>query len=216
MEASQKFKGLGGARREAKQKWIIPVGIGKAHLLQEYFEIPGDMAGLTSRKDLAEWKTNLYMHDDGQWADFQELGVHDKELVKFPGGHSGLDIFDFDLESYESEPMFDRFRVASTGPEPEAFLLAETLQDHKEDFNVKTDADTWVADALKNGTRGIYKKNTIKRIDKLVKEYSVIFDVLRDDRETFLWELFATEARFTRAASRAAMRMRLLRIWRLA
>eukprot|EP00959_Pyramimonas_sp_CCMP1952_P068827 1436513-Pyramimonas_sp.AAC.1 len=35
-----------------------------------------------------------------------------------------------------------------------------------------------------------------------MKEYEVIFDVLRDNSETFLWELFAKEARFTRAASR--------------
>eukprot|EP00959_Pyramimonas_sp_CCMP1952_P072349 1511033-Pyramimonas_sp.AAC.1 len=33
-----------------------------------------------------------------------------------------------------------------------------------------------------------------------MKEYSVIFDVLRDSQETLLWDLFAKEARFIRVA----------------
>ena len=202
VEASQKFKGLGGARRESKQKWIIPIGIGRKHLLQEYFEIPGDMIGLTSKKNLAEWKTNLYMREEGQWADFQELDVYDKELLKLPGGHAGIDIFDYDLESYEAEPLFEKFRINAVSYEPEVFLVAETLQEFKPDFKVKEDAGLWVAEALRNGNKGIFKKNTLKRIDELMKEYQVIFDVLRDNQETFLWELFAKEARFTRAVSK--------------
>ncbi|CAK0847357.1 unnamed protein product [Prorocentrum cordatum] len=186
VEASQKFKGLGGARREAKQKWIIPIGIGKKHVLQEYFEIPGDMIGLTSKKNLADRKTNLYLREDGQWADFQDLGVYDKELVKLPGGRAGIDIFDYDLESYEAEPLFEKFRINVEKVEPEVFLVAETLQVTKPDFRVQ----------------GILKKGTLKRIDKLMKEYAVIFDVLRDNNETFLWELFAKEARFTHVASK--------------
>eukprot|EP00959_Pyramimonas_sp_CCMP1952_P346736 7262553-Pyramimonas_sp.AAC.1 len=35
VEARQKFKGLGGSRRESKQKWIIPVGIGAAGVLRD-------------------------------------------------------------------------------------------------------------------------------------------------------------------------------------
>ncbi|CAK0798713.1 unnamed protein product [Prorocentrum cordatum] len=202
VEASQKFKGLGGARREAKQKWIIPIGIGKKHVLQEYFEIPGDMIGLTSKKNLADWKTNLYLREDGQWADFQDLGVYDRELVKLPGGRAGIDIFDYDLESYEAEPLFEKFRINVEKVEPEAFLVAETLQVSKPDFRVKDDADRWVQDATKNGNKGIFKKGTLKRIDKLMKEYAVIFDVLRDNNEMFLWELFAKAARFTHVASK--------------
>ncbi|CAK0844868.1 unnamed protein product [Prorocentrum cordatum] len=202
VEASQKFKGLGGARREAKRKWIIPIGIGTTHVLQEYIEIPGDMIGLTRKKNLADWKTNLYLREDGQWVDFQELGVHDKELAKLPGGHAGIDIFDYDLESYEAEPLLEKSRINVENVEQEAFLVAETLQESKPDFTVKDDADWWVQEAMKNGSKGIFKKGTLKRIDKIMKEYAVIFDVLRDNNETFLWELFAEEARFTHIASR--------------
>eukprot|EP00959_Pyramimonas_sp_CCMP1952_P387344 8117528-Pyramimonas_sp.AAC.1 len=35
-----------------------------------------------------------------------------------------------------------------------------------------------------------------------MKEYAVIFDVLRDNNETVLWELFAREARFIHVASK--------------
>ncbi|CAK0852939.1 unnamed protein product [Prorocentrum cordatum] len=173
LEAHQKFNGLGRTRRESKQKWIIPVGIGKKHVLQ-----------------------------DGHWADFQELGVHGKELVKLPGGHAGFDLFDYDLESYQSEPLFERFRVEEMQPEPDAFLVAEALREFEPGFQVKDHADSWVAEALKNGSKGIFKKGTLKRIDKLMKEYSVILDVLRDSQETFPWELFTKEARFTRVASK--------------
>ncbi|CAK0831810.1 unnamed protein product, partial [Prorocentrum cordatum] len=187
VEASQKFKG-------AKQKWIgIPIGIGKRHVLQEYFEIPGDMIGLTRKKNLADWKTNLYLCEDGQWADFQVLGVYDKELVKLPGGHAGIDIFDCDLESYEEEPLFEKFRTNVEKVEPEVFPVAETLQVSKPDFRVKGDSDRWAQDATRNGNKGIWNMGTPKRFDKLMKEYAVIFDLLRDSNETFLWELFAKE-----------------------
>ncbi|CAK0803467.1 unnamed protein product [Prorocentrum cordatum] len=130
---------------------------------------------------------------DGQRADFQELGVHGKELVELQGGHAGIDIFDYDLESREAEPLFDEFRIAVENVEPEAFLVAETLQESKQDLKVKDDADRRVQEAMKNGTKGIFKKGTLKRIDKLMKEYAVMFDVLRDNNETFLWKLFAKE-----------------------
>ncbi|CAK0825150.1 unnamed protein product [Prorocentrum cordatum] len=172
MEARQKLTGLGGARRESKQKWTIPVGIGKKHVLQEYFEITGDMVGLTSRKDMAEWKTNLYMREDGHWSDFQELGVHGTELVKLPGGRAGLDLFDHDLKSCESEPLFERIRVDEMQPEPDALPVAETLQEYELGFQVKDHADWWVAEALKNGSKGVFKKGTLKRIDKLMKTQS--------------------------------------------
>ncbi|CAK0858741.1 unnamed protein product, partial [Prorocentrum cordatum] len=192
VEARQKFRGLGGARRESKQKWVILLGIGKKHTLLEYFEIPGDMVGLTSRGDLAEWKTNLYLREDGRWADFQELGVHGKEL-KLPGGHVGLDLFDSDLESHESEPLFERFRAGEMQLEPGAFLVAETPQEYEPGFQVKGRADSRVAEAPKNGSNGIFKKGALKRIDKWMKNYSIIFDVLRNNQETFLLGLFAKE-----------------------
>ncbi|CAK0825490.1 unnamed protein product [Prorocentrum cordatum] len=188
----------------AKKKWIMPIGIGKVHVIQEYFEIPGDMIGLTSKKNLADWKTNLYLREDGQWADFEELGLYDMELMKLPGGHAGIDILDFDLESHEADPLFEQFRIRTESvqhSEPEVFLVAETLQSGP-DFKHQDDADRWVQEAIKNGNKGIFKKNTLKRIDRLMKEYAVIFDVLRDNNETFLWGLFAKEARFTRVASK--------------
>ncbi|CAK0877498.1 unnamed protein product, partial [Prorocentrum cordatum] len=149
--------------------------------VKEYFEIPGDMVGLTSRKDLAEWRANLYMREDGHWADFQELGVRGKDLVKLPVGATLRVV-----------------RVDEMQLEPDAFLVAETLQEYELGFQVKEHADSWVAETLKNGSKDIFKKGTLKRIDKLMKEYSVIFDALWDN----LWELFAKEARFARAASK--------------
>ncbi|CAK0884198.1 unnamed protein product, partial [Prorocentrum cordatum] len=169
---------------------------------QEYFEIPGDMIGLASKKNLADWMANLYLREDGQWADFQELGVYDKELVKLPGGRAGIDIFDYDLESYETEPLFEKFRINVENVELEVFLVAETLQVSKPDFKVKDDADRWAQEAAKNGNKGIFKNGALKRIDKLMREYAAIFHVLRDNNETFLLELFAKEARFTHVASK--------------
>ena len=58
--------------------------------------------------------------------------------------------------------------------------------------------DSWVSQAVRDGRRGIFKKASLKRIERLMKEHSVIFDVLRDDGQTFAWELFANEARFTK------------------
>ncbi|CAK0897251.1 unnamed protein product [Prorocentrum cordatum] len=127
--------------------------------VKEYFEIPGEVVGLTSRKDLAEWKTNLYTRDCGHWANFQVLGSHG------------------------SQPLFERFRAGEMQREPGAFLVAETLQEYDPGFQVEERADSWVAEASKNGSKGRFQKGTLKRIDKLMKEYSVIFDAqLRDRR----------------------------------
>ena len=41
--------------------------------------------------------------------------MYDMELVKLPGGHAGIDIFDYDLESYEAEPLFEKFRIEAEG-----------------------------------------------------------------------------------------------------
>ncbi|CAK0898700.1 unnamed protein product, partial [Prorocentrum cordatum] len=91
-QACQNFKGLGGARRESKQKWTIPVGIGRKHVLQECFETPRDMIGLASRKDLAEWKTNL----------LRARGRPLRSRVARVGA------------------LFEQFRVDGMAPEPEA------------------------------------------------------------------------------------------------
>ncbi|CAK0849447.1 unnamed protein product, partial [Prorocentrum cordatum] len=149
-----------------------------------FFEILGDMVGLTSRKDFAELGANLYMRENGHWADFQGLGVHGKELVKLPGGRAGLDLFDYDRESHESEPFFERFRVGEM------------------QLELGASAPARVAELLKNGSKGIFNKGTLERTDKLMKGHPVIFDVLRDNLKTFPWEMLAKGAHFSRVASK--------------
>ena len=46
------------------------------------------------------------------------------------------------------------------------------------------DKETWVASAIREGRRGIYKKGVVKQIERLVKEYEIIFDLLQDDGST--------------------------------
>ncbi|CAK0843715.1 unnamed protein product [Prorocentrum cordatum] len=119
-------------------------------------------------------------------------------------GRGWLDKIAVELEKYGLRPITvevsqkfkglggarrEKFRINVENVEPEVFLVAETLQVSMPDFRVKGDADRWVQGAF-------------KRIDKLMKEFAVIFDVLRDNNETFLWELFAKEARFTHVASK--------------
>ena len=96
--ATQKFRGLGGAKREAAERWTLPIGIGGKHTVQQYYAIPGGMIGLTGRDDLEEWSTNLYLRKTGHRADFENLGVYGKELIKTNKGHVGPDIFDYDLD----------------------------------------------------------------------------------------------------------------------
>ena len=59
--ATQKFRGLGDAKREAAERWTIPIGIGGKHAIQQCYAIPGAMIGLTGRDDLEDWSTNLYL-----------------------------------------------------------------------------------------------------------------------------------------------------------
>ena len=79
-------------------------------------------------------------------------------------------------------------------------MKAETEEDDEHGLEVRQEKleSSWVSQAVREGRRGVLKKGTVKRIEKLMKEYSVIFDVLRDDGQTFAWELFANEARFTK------------------
>ena len=110
-KATQKFRGLGSAKREAVERWTSPIGIGGKHTVQQYYAIPGGMIGLTGRDDLEEWSTNLYLRKTGHRADFENLGVYGKELIKTNKGHARLDIFDYDLDTIESDPTFMQFRI---------------------------------------------------------------------------------------------------------
>ena len=74
-QAKANFQGLGGSRRVAKRRWILPIGIGGRHTTQAYYEIEGDMIGLTSREDLERWKANLYMRKTSSTVDFEGLGL---------------------------------------------------------------------------------------------------------------------------------------------
>ena len=79
--------------------------------MQQYFAIPGNMIGLTGRDDLESWHTNLYLRREGHWADFEGLNVYNKQLIKTEKGHAGLDIFDYNYETYSADPIFERFRI---------------------------------------------------------------------------------------------------------
>ena len=188
LASTQKFRGLGGAKREAAERWIVPVGLGGRHTVQQYYAIPGSMIGLTGRDDLEDWSTNLYLRKEGHWADFEGLGVYNKELIKTKKGHAGLDIFDYNYDTYSTDPVFEKFRKAATGKDdvegtPDA-LSAEAIDDATEVKAEKLES-SWVSQAVRDGRRGVIKRGTLKRIEKLMKEYSVIFDVLRDDGQTF-------------------------------
>lgn len=90
-EALQVFRGLGDARRVAEACWTVPVGIGGRHTTQRYLAIDGDMIGLTSRKDLERWGTNLYIHNGTTTAAFEELKVYSKVLPPRGNGRATLD-----------------------------------------------------------------------------------------------------------------------------
>ena len=84
----QKFKGLGGASRESTRKWRIPTGISGHHVVQEFYEIPGDMMGLTSRDDLESWGANLFFRKNATTMDLVNVGVYGKVLSKTSNRHA--------------------------------------------------------------------------------------------------------------------------------
>ena len=194
-DARMNFKGLGGARRESHRRWILPVGIAGKHTTQAYFEIEGDMIGLTSREDLEAWRANLYLRPGEVRADFENLGIYDKKLQRTKNGHGVLNILEFDKAWVNNDPIFYKFRL--NGAEMNVNLA--TVEVMKADVAMKR--DDWVQQAISSGRRGTISRSAGKQIAKLAKEYQTIFEILKDDGKTFAWELYAFEAKFTKTAT---------------
>ena len=43
---------------------------------------------------------------------------------------------------------------------------------------------TWVQEAIRSGTKGIYSKKVTTELDRLARTYRTMFDVMRDDGST--------------------------------
>ena len=60
---------------------------------------------------------------------------------------------------------------------------------------------TWVQEAIRSGTKGIYSKKVTTELDRLARTYRTMFDVMRDDGSTFMWELSSHGSQLTKVST---------------
>ena len=60
---------------------------------------------------------------------------------------------------------------------------------------------TWVQEAIRSGTKGIYSKKVTTELDRLARTYRTMFDVMRDDGFTFMWELSSHGSQLTKVST---------------
>ena len=200
----QSFTGLGGAKRESHRKWILPIGISGKHTTQAYYEIPGSMIGLTSREDLERWGCNLYLRSHEVHADFETLNIYGKSLLRLPIGHAVLDIMDYDEKHVLDDPIFQPFVTGKKGFSAllafEAVIPKDTFLSDRLARN-NDEETTWVQEAIRSGTKGTYSKKVTTELDRLARTYRTMFDVIRDDGSTFMWELSSHGSQLTKVST---------------
>ena len=179
----------------ALTKWTIPIGVEGVHATQSYYEIPGKMPGLTSREDLENWKTALYLGKPHTYADFEAFGIYGKKLQRLDNGHVVLDIFEYG-NNYATDNIFEEFRLQENEQDQQAMVADETSEATAVPQELLS-RDTWVIDAVKEGRRGTIPRKVSKAIKRLAKEYDTLFEILKDNGKTFGLELFSGEAIFT-------------------
>ena len=150
------------------------------------------MIGLTSREDLERWGCNLYVRFHEVHADFETLNIYGKSLLCLPNGHAVLDIMDYDEKHVLDDPIFQPFLTGKKGSSAllafEAVIPKDTFLSDRIARN-DDEETTWVQEAIRSGTKGIYSKKVTTELDRLARTYRAMFDVMRDDGSTFMWEL---------------------------
>ena len=56
-------------------------------------------------------------------------------------------------------------------------------------------------EAIRSGTKGIYSKKVTTELDRLARTYRTMFDVMRDDGFTFMWELSSHGSQLTKVST---------------
>ena len=205
----QSFTGLGGAKRESHRKWILPTSISGKHTTQAYHEISGNMIGLTSREDLERWGCNLHLRSHEVHADFETLNIYGKSLLRLPNGHAVLDIMDYDEKHVLDDHIFQPFVTGKKGSSAllafEAVIPKDTFLSDRLARN-DDEETTWVQEAIRSGTKGIYSKKVTTELDRLARTYRTMSDVMRDDGSTFMWELSSHGSQLTKVSTHGGHR----------
>jgi hypothetical protein len=163
LEKPMTFNGLGGATRDAKRVWEIPVGVYGRHVATKFYEVPGGVIGLYSREDLSDNRANLYFRGNTTIVDFETLGIYGQELDRLPNGHAALDLLAYDIPTIGFDPVFDRFRV-ETATESLTALHVNNVSTKTVDA-CPVERDDWVQIALKAGKTGALPSRVCKALN---------------------------------------------------
>ena len=183
------------------------------HLWQTHLsfdEVPGKQIGLLARKDMIRLKTNIYMREEGVWLDFESLNLYSK-LAPPVGARNKLgtlDLLQFDANAIWHDPCLEGYRVEEVSipaylavEVPVEARVATFLADLSKDCQ-----DAWIEQAVIDKRTCTLPSRVSKAIERLRHQHRILFEVLEDNRNTFVWELFAGAARLTEMIIRAGHR----------
>ena len=111
---------------------------------------------------------------------------------------------DYDEKHVLDDPIFQPF---VTGKKGSSALLAFEAAIPKDTFlsdrlaRNDDEETTWVQEAIRSGTKGIYSKKVTTELDRLARTYRTMFDVMRDDGSTFMWELSSHGSQLTKVST---------------
>ena len=110
---------------------------------------------------------------------------------------------DYDEKRVLDEPIFQPFL---TGKKCSSALLTFETVIPKDTFlsdrlaRNDDEETTWVQEAIRSSTKGIYSKKVTTELDRLARTYRTMFDVMREDGSTFMWELSSHGSQLTKVS----------------
>ena len=120
------------------------------------------------------WGCNLYLRSHEVHADFETLNIYGKSLLRLPNGHAVLDIMDYDEKHVLDDPIFQPFLTGKKGSSAllafEAVIPKDTFLSDRLARN-DDEETTWVQEAIRSGTKGIYSKKVTTELDRLARTY---------------------------------------------
>ena len=196
------FHGLGGAVRQATERWEIPCGIYQRPAVISFAAIPGSMPGLVSKAELEA--LGFVWDASRKKCDFKTLDVSEVSLPENDAGCMMLDITNYGPDTTKAE-LFIEFR------ENISYVVEKVTHDNEYTEPKITEAEqrrdllqqayTAAGDALRDGDAGRALPKPVRRqIVETVSELQSAYASFYDHGKTFVWELFAGKHLMTRVS----------------
>ena len=184
------FHGLGGVKRTASVRWIVPVCVFNVHTVLKVAQLDaGTMFCLLSKDFMKELGYNWYSRTNTH--DFEAIQVFGVKLDETPNGLHLLDLMGFEQGQVISDAKLNRFRVQTAESGLQCGNAALLGQLEVEASRIRTELCSSHSGPLDPSRCSTLPGPVRKQVAKTVVEVRAALMAMQDGGRTLLWEVFA-------------------------